>query len=151
VVVILGEDPAEACVHAKFAEEIVRDAVCMDSLRAGAAFQGNGVLELANGVQQGSGMAAELAIHSIVEVWIGRKLGTDLEELDEILRIADRKRAQQYRIDEREDLCVGGDSESDKQDRYGKESWISTELAGSIAKVLAHRVIITGVNEKTSG
>ena len=40
-------------------------------------------------------MAAELAIHRIVKVRIGRKLGTDLEELDKILRIADRKRAQQ--------------------------------------------------------
>ena len=91
-------------------------------------------------------MAAELAIHRIVKVRIGRKLGTDLEELDKILRISDRKRAQQYRIDEREDLRVGRDPKGDKQDSYGEESRSSTELAGSIAEVLAHRLIITVVD-----
>jgi hypothetical protein len=72
MVVALGEHSAQQRSHAKFAEEIVRDAVCMDTLRLRAALQGNGVFDLGHRVEQGGGMAAELAIHRIVKERIGR-------------------------------------------------------------------------------
>ena len=136
--VAASENSPEQRRYAKVAEEVFRNSVRMNPVGMLTSFQSTNGFNLTHDLEKRGRVTSEPLVKTILEVRIHWALRMNYKELNQILRIAYRKRAEQDSINERKNpggrcYSYGYQHRSDCE-KAGR----AAEAANSISEVLNH-------------